>query len=234
MLVRGSVQKVGYRDLVQEEAVKLGVKGFVENLKDGQVRIVCEADEDSVGQLIERIKVREELVYVESIDVVKTGPATGEFQYFEIKYGTLEEELGERMVAAVKYAKAMWSDIREVKTDMREVKVDIKEMKTDIKEVKTDIKEMKTDIREMKADIKEVKEDIREMKTDIKEMKTDIKEMKGDLKEVKTDVKSILVKQDELVGEVRGVRDDLKTYMGMRFERLERDVALIKEKLGLG
>jgi septal ring factor EnvC (AmiA/AmiB activator) len=183
-----------------------------------------------VGQLIERIKVREELVYVESIDVVKTGPATGEFQYFEIKYGTLEEELGERMVAAVKYAKAMWGDIREVKTDMREVKVDIKEMKTDIKEVKTDIKEMKTDIREMKADIKEVKEDIREMKTDIKEMKTDIKEMKGDLKDVKT----ILAKQDELVGEVRGVREDLKTYMGMRFERLERDVALIKEKLGLG
>jgi len=205
ILVRGSVQKVGYRDLVQEEAVKLGVKGFVENLKDGRVRIVCEAEEEKVKQLIERINVREELVYVESIDILEKGPATGEFQYFEIRYGTLEEELGERMVAAVKYAKAMWGDIREVKTD-------IKEVKTDIKEVKADIKEMKTDIKEMKADIKE---------------------MKTDIKEIKTDVKTVLVKQDEVVEEVRGLREDLKSYMNRRFERLERDVALIKEKLGL-
>jgi len=219
ILVRGSVQKVGYRDLVQEEALKLGVKGFVENLKDGRVRIVCEAEEEKVKQLIERINVKEELVYVESIDIVKKGPATGEFQYFEIRYGTLEEELGERMVAAVKYAKAMWDDMREVKAD--------------IKEVKTDIKEMKTDIKEMKADIKEMKTDIKEMKDDIKEMKTDIKEMKADIKEIRTDVKTVLVKQDEVVEEVRGLREDLKSYMNKRFERLERDVALIKEKLGL-
>ncbi len=203
--VKGSVQKVGYRDLVQEEAVKLGVKGFVENLKDGRVRIVCEAEEEKVKQLIERINVKEELVYVESIDIVEKGPATGEFQYFEIRYGTLEEELGERMVAAVKYAKAMWGDIREVKTDIKEVKRDIKEMKTDIKEVKADIKEMKADIKEMKTDIKEIK----------------------------TDVKTVLVKQDEVVEEVRGLREDLKSYMNRRFEKLERDVALIKEKLGL-
>ncbi len=217
--VKGSVQKVGYRDLVQEEAVKLGVKGFVENLKDGRVRIVCEAEEEKVKQLIERINVKEELVYVESIDILEKGPATGEFQYFEIRYGTLEEELGERMVAAVKYAKAMWGDIREVKTDIKEVKRDIKEMKTDIKEVKADIKEMKADIKEMK--------------TDIKEMKADIKEMKTDIKEIKTDVKTVLVKQDEVVEEVRGLREDLKSYMNRRFEKLERDVALIKEKLGL-
>ena len=176
--VRGSVQKVGYRDLVQELAGRLGVRGFVENLKDGSVRIVCEAEEEKVKQLIELVDVREDLVYVESIDVVRTGPATGEFQYFEIKYGTLEEELGERMVAAVKCAKAMWGDMREVKADIKEVKVDIKEMKTDIKE-----------------------------------MKTDIKEMKEDTKEIKTDVKTILVKQDEVIGEVRGLREDLKTYM---------------------
>ena len=211
--VRGSVQKVGYRDLVQELAGRLGVRGFVENLKDGSVRIVCEAEEEKVKQLIELVDVREDLVYVESIDVVRTGPATGEFQYFEIKYGTLEEELGERMVAAVKYAKAMWGDMREVKADIKEVKVDIKEMKTDIKEMKTDIKEMKTDIKEMKEDIKEVKADIKEVKEDIKEMKTDIKEMKEDTKEIKTDVKTILVKQDEVIGEVRGLREDLKTYM---------------------
>ena len=167
ILVRGSVQKVGYRDLVQEEALKLGVKGFVENLKDGRVRIVCEAEEEKVKQLIERINVKEELVYVENIDIVKKGPATGEFQYFEIRYGTLEEELGEKMVAAVKYAKAMWGDIREVKTDIKEVKTDIKEMKTDIKDMKDDIKEIKTDVKTILVKQDEVVEEVRGLREDL-------------------------------------------------------------------
>ncbi|MEM3386261.1 MAG: acylphosphatase [Nitrososphaerales archaeon] len=93
--------------------------------------------------------------------------------------------------------------------------------------------EMRDDIKEMKTDIKEMKADIKEMKTDIKEIKTDIKEVKTDIKEVKTDVKAILTKQDETILEIRALRSDLKDYMDRRFEKLEREVALIKEKLGL-
>lgn len=114
-----------------------------------------------------------------------------------------------------------------------EMRGDIKEMKTDIKEMKTDIKEMKEDIKEMKSDIKEMKTDIKEMKTDIKEMKEDIKEIKTDVKEAKTDIKTILTKQDETILEIRALRDDLRSYMNRRFEKLEKDVALIKQKLGL-
>ncbi|MEM4200878.1 MAG: acylphosphatase [Nitrososphaerales archaeon] len=93
--------------------------------------------------------------------------------------------------------------------------------------------EMRDDIKEMKTDIKEMKADIKEMKTDIKEIKTDIKEVKTDIKEVKTDVKAISTKQDETILEIRALRSDLKDYMDRRFEKLEREVALIKEKLGL-
>ena len=46
IVVDGRVQRVGYRDLVQGIAWKLGVKGYVENLKDGRVQIVCEAEEE--------------------------------------------------------------------------------------------------------------------------------------------------------------------------------------------
>jgi len=93
---------------------------------------------------------------------------------------------------------------------------------------------------EIRDDIKEVKSDIKEMKEDIKEMKSDIKEMKSDIKEMKSDVKTILKKQDETISEIRATRDevralreDLKQYMDRRFERLEKDIALIKQKIGL-
>ncbi|MEM3614383.1 MAG: acylphosphatase [Nitrososphaerales archaeon] len=191
IIVRGSVQRVGYRDLVQDEARRLGVRGYVENLRDGSVKILCEAEEEVVKEFMKAIDVKEDLLKVESIEVTKTSPPTGEYQYFEVKYGPLEEELSERMVAAIKYAKGMWSDI------------------------------------------KGMREDIKEMKGDIKEMKGDIKEMKGDIKEMKGDIKTVLKKQDETIFEIRALRDDLRSYIDRRFERLEAEIRAIKEKIGL-
>ncbi len=40
-------------------------------------------------------------------------------------------------------------------------------------------------------------------------------------------------KQDETVDEVRGLREDLGTIHGERMERMERDIAAIKAKIGL-
>jgi acylphosphatase len=83
------------------------------------------------------------------------------------------------------------------------------------------------------------------------EMRDDIKEMKGDMKDMKGDVKTMLKKQDETLAEIRAtrnelreeiratrdeikaLREDLKQYMDRRFEKLEKDIALIKQKIGL-
>lgn len=129
--------------------------GFVENLKDGSVKIVCEGEEEMIKKFIQEINIKG-LIEVEDVQIKSISDATGEFKFFEIKYGTLEDEIGERMATAVKYASAMWMDIKEMKGDVKEMKGDIKEMKTDIKEMKDDIKEMKSDIKEIKQDVKEV------------------------------------------------------------------------------
>lgn len=44
---------------------------------------------------------------------------------------------------------------------------------------------------------------------------------------------AMLAKQDELVKELREFRLDFREYMNRRFEKLEREIALIKEKIGL-
>jgi len=43
----------------------------------------------------------------------------------------------------------------------------------------------------------------------------------------------MLEKQETLIGEVRNLREDLKTYMDERFRKLETEVARIKEKIGI-
>ncbi len=65
-------------------------------------------------------------------------------------------------------------------------------------------------------------------------------EIRDDIKEMKGDIKTMLKKQDETIAEIRAtreevkvLREDLKQYMDRRFEKLEREIALIKQKIGL-
>jgi len=43
----------------------------------------------------------------------------------------------------------------------------------------------------------------------------------------------MLEKQDMTIGEIRGLREDLKSYMEDRFDKLEHEIKIIKAKLGM-
>jgi acylphosphatase len=119
IIVKGVVQKTGYRDYVQEKARSLNVKGYVENLREGSVKITCETDEDTLENFIKLINIKQDLMAVEKIEIIKKQPETGEYMYFDLKYGPLEEEMGDRMVAAVKIAAAIRQDIKDMHQDLK-------------------------------------------------------------------------------------------------------------------
>ena len=96
IIVKGEVQRVGYRDVVERTARKMKLTGFVENIKPYDVRIICEGDKTILNSFIEQIRIKEYPVDVEHLDV-SFQDATGEFNYFEIKRGDMVEELSERL-----------------------------------------------------------------------------------------------------------------------------------------
>ncbi len=102
IIAKGKVQKVGYRDFVQDNARELGITGYVENLEDGNVKVVCEGEEPKIGDFIRGIKVKKDFIEVVETSVKYEAP-TGEFKVFKIKYGEVVEELGDRMGAALLY-----------------------------------------------------------------------------------------------------------------------------------
>ena len=102
IIAKGKVQKVGYRDFVQDNARELGITGYVENLEDGNVKVVCEGEEPKIGDFTRGIKVKKDFIEVVETSLEYEEP-TGEFKVFKIKYGEVAEELGDRMGAALLY-----------------------------------------------------------------------------------------------------------------------------------
>ena len=53
---KGRVQGVGFRYTAERHALDLGLVGFVKNLTDGRVELVCEGPKDRVEKLLCELK----------------------------------------------------------------------------------------------------------------------------------------------------------------------------------
>ena len=83
-LVRGRVQGVGYRYFVLEAAHRLGVTGFVRNLRSGDVEVYAEADDAKLNLFKRELEGGPGMARVDELrenDV----PATGAYSSFQIR-----------------------------------------------------------------------------------------------------------------------------------------------------
>ncbi|MDD1729840.1 MAG: acylphosphatase [Methanospirillum sp.] len=100
--VTGEVQRVGYRDRVAKLARHYHITGQVRNCEGYDVEIIAEGKEEDIEKFTSAIRITEEPIHVESIEIVP-GIAEGKWKYFEIQRGEPHEELGERLDAALTY-----------------------------------------------------------------------------------------------------------------------------------
>ena len=79
--VSGKVQEVGYRARIVDIANAFGLKGMIENLKDGRVKIIAEGEDEKLKWFECAIDIKNTLIYVASIEK-KYSPASNEFDNF--------------------------------------------------------------------------------------------------------------------------------------------------------
>ena len=72
IIVKGSVQGVGFRRFVFENAKKLNLKGYAKNLSNGNVEIVVAGDEEKIKELYEACKIGPPLARVEEVEIKQT------------------------------------------------------------------------------------------------------------------------------------------------------------------
>ncbi|HOT07894.1 MAG TPA: acylphosphatase [Methanotrichaceae archaeon] len=79
--VSGHVQRTGYRARVVDLARALGLRGTVENLDDGRVKITAEGDDDKLRWFEDAIDIKNALISVSSIETVYSS-TMGDFSNF--------------------------------------------------------------------------------------------------------------------------------------------------------
>lgn len=85
-VVHGRVHGVGFRVFVLRLARELGLRGWVANEPDRQVRVVAEGPPERLGRLVEALRVGPPAALVDRVDETWS-PATGEPGRFQIRSG---------------------------------------------------------------------------------------------------------------------------------------------------
>ncbi len=86
LIIHGFVQGVFYRASTRETALRLGLKGWVRNLPDGNVEAVFEGPVDNLHKAIEWCQEGPPGATVTKIEQ-KWDDYSGEFTSFEVRYG---------------------------------------------------------------------------------------------------------------------------------------------------
>ena len=79
--VSGNVQRVGYRARIMDLARGFSLKGDIQNLEDGRVKISAEGEESDLERFLKAIDIKNTIIYVSSISK-EYSEASGEFEGF--------------------------------------------------------------------------------------------------------------------------------------------------------
>ena len=113
--VSGKVQEVGYRARIVDIANAFGLKGMVENQKDGRVKIIAEGEDEKLKWFESAIDIKNTLIYVSSIEK-EYSPACNEFDNFGKL--VLKGETDSRLDTAAVYLKELVSVVKNMNDNL--------------------------------------------------------------------------------------------------------------------
>jgi len=218
--VSGKVQEVGYRARVVDIANALCLKGMIENLKDGRVKIIAEGeDEKKLKWFEDAIDIKNALIYVSSIEK-SYSPASGEFNSF----GKLvaKGETDTRLDTAAGYLKELISAVNKMNENLGG-KMD--QMNENLGG-KMDQMLSKQDQMLIKQDQMLIKQDQMLSKQD--ELLDEVISMNENLS---GKMDQMLSKQDDLIIEVKNVNRKMDRALETGIVELKSDMAEVKSAL---
>lgn len=121
--VEGLVQRVGFRRFVESVARDSKVVGYVENVRDGRVRVFAQGRPADMIRFMESIKKAPRPIEIDRI-VKRKARAVPSLRYFQIKAGPLSQEIQEGFGA-------MERQFRDYRDDFKDYRGEFKSFRSD-------------------------------------------------------------------------------------------------------
>ena len=132
IIIKGTVQIVGFRDKIRKIAKTLNITGQAENLGNGSIRIVCEGPESNIRKLLQLLNEENGLSNVRAIHP-RFSDAWGSFRGFRIiREKDFEQAVYRRLDAGVSYLKDIKNGFKRLEAGNSEVKSGINGVKSSI------------------------------------------------------------------------------------------------------
>jgi acylphosphatase len=202
--VSGKVQKTGFRARVLSIARDFNLKGYVQNLDDGRVKVVAEGENYDVESLLAALDIKNTLICVADIRK-EYGAATGEFQGFfkAVSGGETDQRLDQAAQLLKELIVVNKDVVKEIRATREEVRATREELRDEIRATRDDLK----------AEIGSVRDEVKSS---------------GDMIAERIDSA-----REEIAGKIDDLHSDLKDDCKERLVKIEDDVSQIKARIGI-
>ncbi|MCX8205278.1 MAG: acylphosphatase [Candidatus Nezhaarchaeota archaeon] len=119
LLVKGRVQRVGFRRYALDLAQELGLSGYVKNLPNGSVEVFVQGAQGLVSRFVEALKSPPPPIAVKEV-VEVVGEPSLDLKEFKVVYGGLVEELQEGFGAMQSMFMEYWKEFRGFREEFRD------------------------------------------------------------------------------------------------------------------
>jgi acylphosphatase len=215
--VSGTVQKTGYRAQVLIMARALGLAGYAQNLSDGRVKIVAEGEEADLERFLKALKIRDTFIDVDEI-LGEYSPATGEYAGFAKM--VMNGETDQRLDKAAELLKELVVVNKEMVKELKATREGVIVVGENVQAVREEVIGVREDVRGVREEVIGVREDVRGVREEVSVVGEALAEKIDESK-------------DQIAGEIRELRSDLRDDLKVRMARMEADISQIKTKVGL-
>ena len=215
IIVKGRVQRVGYRRYLLDIAQELGAAGFVENLRDGSVRIFCQASPETLQRFIEYAKKPAPPAIIKKFEVTDVRPRP-KLKHFEIRYGRVQEELQEGFGAMQAIFMNYWNEFRDFRGEFKNFRGEFRDFRREFTDFRDEFRDFRGEFGGFVEEFRDYREEFREFAKRTDENFNKIMEKYGEISE------KLTVILETLIRESRETREMLNESMKLLREAVEK------------
>jgi acylphosphatase len=123
---------MGYRRFIVDNAQDLGIFGYVKNEKDGSVTVFAQGEEQRLNEFLKRIKVPPQPITVKKF-TEKAAVPNKKIKHFEVKFGSIAEELQEGFGA-------MEKEFRDYRDEFRDYREEFKDYREEFRDYRQEFR----------------------------------------------------------------------------------------------